>query len=102
MLDAGRRLQDVGADIVLLECVPNEVGQAMTKALDVPVIGIGAGPDVDGQILVLYDVLGITLGRTPRFVRNFQQGNDSPLAALEAYVGAVKDRSYPAPEHCFS
>ena len=102
MLDAGKRLQDAGADIVLLECVPNEVGKAMTDELDVPVIGIGAGPDVDGQILVLYDVLDITIGRTPRFVRNFQQGHDSPLAALEDYVRAVKDRSYPAPEHCFS
>ena len=102
MLEAGRRLQDAGADIVLLECVPNEVGQAMTEALDVPVIGIGAGPEVDGQILVLYDVLGITLGKTPRFVQNFQQGNDSPLAAVQAYVKAVRDRSYPAPEHCFS
>ncbi len=102
LVDAGKRLQDAGADIVLLECVPNEVGQAMTDALDVPVIGIGAGPHVDGQILVLYDVLGITLGRTPRFVRNFQQGHDSPLAAVEAYVKAVKDHSYPGPEHCFS
>lgn len=102
MIDAGRRLQDAGADIVLLECVPNEVGAAMTEALHVPVIGIGAGPMVDGQILVLYDVLGITMGRTPKFVRNFQEGHDSPLAAIEAYVKAVKDRSYPAPEHCFS
>ncbi len=102
MVEAARRLQDSGADIVLLECVPNEVGQAMTEALHVPVIGIGAGPHVDGQILVLYDVLDITIGRTPRFVQNFQQGHDSPLAALQAYVQAVKNRDYPAPEHCFS
>ena len=102
MVESAKRLQDAGADIVLLECVPNEVGQVMKDALDVPVIGIGAGPHVDGQILVLYDILGITQGRTPRFVRNFQQGHDSPLAALQAYVKAVKDRSYPAPEHCFS
>ena len=102
MVDSAKRLQDAGADIVLLECVPNEVGQKTTEALEVPVIGIGAGPDVDGQILVLYDVLDITQGRTPRFVKNFQQGHDSPLAALQAYVRAVKDRSYPAPEHCFS
>ncbi len=102
MVEAAQRLQDAGADIVLLECVPNEVGQATTEALDVPVIGIGAGPEVDGQILVLYDILDITQGRTPRFVRNFQQGHESPLAALQAYVAAVKDRSYPAPEHCFS
>jgi 3-methyl-2-oxobutanoate hydroxymethyltransferase len=102
MIESARQLQDAGADIVLLECVPNEVGQAMTDALDVPVIGIGAGPHVDGQILVLYDILNITQGRTPRFVRNFQQGNDSPLAAIAAYVKALKDHSYPAPEYCFS
>ncbi len=102
MIDSAKRLQDGGADIVLLECVPNKLGQAVTKALDVPVIGIGAGPDVDGQILVLYDILDITQGRTPRFVRNFQQDHDAPLAALQSYVKAVKDRSYPAPEHCFS
>jgi 3-methyl-2-oxobutanoate hydroxymethyltransferase len=102
MVDSAKRLQNAGADIVLLECVPNEVGKAATEELDVPVIGIGAGPHVDGQILVLYDILDITQGRTPRFVRNFQQGNDSPLAALQAYVAAVRNREYPAPEHCFS
>jgi 3-methyl-2-oxobutanoate hydroxymethyltransferase len=102
MLASAKRLQDAGADIVLLECVPNEAGKTITEALDVPVIGIGAGPDVDGQILVLYDLLDITQGRTPKFVKNFQAGCDSPLAALQAYVGAVKDGSYPAPEHCFS
>lgn len=102
MLKSAGRLQDAGSDIVLLECVPNEVAESITAALHVPVIGIGAGPHVDGQILVLYDILDITQGRTPRFVRNFQQDHTSPLAAVEAYVAAVKDRSYPAPEHCFS
>ena len=102
MLASARRLQDAGADIVLLECVPNEAAAKITKELDVPVIGIGAGPDVDGQILVLYDILDITQGRTPRFVKNFQAGCDAPLAALQAYGKAVKDKSYPEPEHCFS
>lgn len=102
MLASAKRLRDAGSDIVLLECVPNEVGAAITQALDVPVIGIGAGPDVDGQILVLYDVLDITHGRTPRFVKNFQATRTSPLEALQAYVAAVKDHSYPEPEHCFS
>ena len=72
--------------------------QALAK---VPVIGIGAGADVDGQILVLYDILGITQGRLPRFAKNFMRGRDSPLGALRAYVLAVKDRSYPAEEHTF-
>ena len=95
-------LQDAGADIVLLECVPSELGARVARALHVPVIGIGAGPDVDGQILVLYDILDITLGRKPRFARNFMQGEAGVSAAIDAYVRAVKDRSYPAPEHCFS
>ena len=102
MIDAAQRLQEAGADIVLLECVPNELGEAITRTLEVPVIGIGAGPKVDGQILVLYDILDITQGRTPRFVRNFQSEHNAPVDAIRAYVEAVRDRSYPAPEHCFS
>jgi len=67
----------------------------------VPVIGIGAGPDTDGQILVLYDVLDITAGRKPKFSKNFMEGNGSALEAVRAYGQAVKSRTYPAPEHCF-
>jgi 3-methyl-2-oxobutanoate hydroxymethyltransferase len=101
MIAAARDLESAGADAILLECVPNGVGAAIRDAVRVPVIGIGAGPSVDGQILVLYDVLGITQGRVPRFVKNFLKGRDSQLEALRAYVRAVKDRSYPAAEHCF-
>jgi len=96
-----KALQDAGADVVLLECIPSQLGAEITAELHVPVIGIGAGPDTDGQILVLYDVLDITPGRKPRFVRNCMAGHDSPLAALTSYVEAVKSRAYPAPEHCF-
>jgi 3-methyl-2-oxobutanoate hydroxymethyltransferase len=102
MLDEARALEGAGADVVLLECVPNALGATICAALHVPVIGIGAGPGVDGQILVLYDILGITQGRTPRFVRNFQHGHDAALDGIRAYVQAVKDRSYPAEEHSFS
>jgi 3-methyl-2-oxobutanoate hydroxymethyltransferase len=102
MLDEARSLQDAGADVVLLECVPRNVGEAIRAALHVPVIGIGAGAGVDGQILVVYDILGITQGRTPRFVKNFMQGRDAVLEGIRAYVEAVKDRSYPAEEHTFS
>jgi len=101
MRSDAKLLQDAGADVVLLECIPSSLGAEITSELHVPVIGIGAGPAADGQILVLYDVLDITPGRKPRFVQNFQQGCDSPLAALEAYAAAVKSRAYPAPEHCF-
>ncbi len=96
-----KALQDAGADIVLLECIPNQLGKEITAELHVPVIGIGAGPDTDGQILVLYDVLDITPGRKPRFVQNFMIGQQSPLAGIKAYVQAVKSRAYPAAEHCF-
>jgi 3-methyl-2-oxobutanoate hydroxymethyltransferase len=102
MLEDAVALEQAGADLLLLECVPNELGQAVRDAVTVPVIGIGAGPGVDGQILVLYDTLGITQGRLPRFVRNFMPGSASILEALQAYVVAVKNRSYPAQEHCFS
>ncbi len=101
LLRAALDLQSAGADIVLLECIPAGLGKAITKELDVPVIGIGAGPDADGQIQVVYDILDITSGRKPRFVRDFMAGNGTPLAALQAYVAAVKSREYPAPEHCF-
>ncbi len=102
MIESATKLQGAGADLLLLECVPNELGKAITETVQVPVIGIGAGPSVDGQILVLYDILDITQGRTPRFVQNFTVGQQSPLDAIRAYVQAVKDRKYPAPEHCFS
>jgi len=101
LLDEAKRLESAGADIVLLECVPSELGKAITAELSVPVIGIGAGPDVDGQILVLYDMLDVTTGRKPRFVRNFMEGAEGNIDAIRRYVRAVKQREYPAPEHCF-
>ena len=102
ILDNAKALQGAGADVVLLECVPNELGKSIKENLDVPVIGIGAGPFVDGQILVLYDILDITQGSTPKFVRNFMLDQASPINAIESYVQAVKNKEYPAPEHCFS
>jgi len=101
MMHDAKLLEQAGADVVLLECIPAALGAQITAELHVPVIGIGAGPDTDGQILVLYDLLDITTGRKPRFSRNFMVGVDSPLQALKNYVTAVRDKSYPAPEHCF-
>ena len=98
-------LQQAGADVLLLECIPSALGKRITEQARVPVIGIGAGPDVDGQILVLYDILGIspsvTIGRKPRFVRNFMDGAKDIESAIGNYVKAVKDKTYPAAEHCF-
>jgi 3-methyl-2-oxobutanoate hydroxymethyltransferase len=87
--------------VILLECIPSALGKKITEELHVPVIGIGAGPDTDGQILVLYDILDITTGRKPRFVRNYMVDGATNLLALKNYVQSVKRKDYPAPEHCF-
>jgi 3-methyl-2-oxobutanoate hydroxymethyltransferase len=101
MMHDAKKLESAGADMILLECIPTELGRMLTAELHVPVIGIGAGPHTDGQILVLYDVLDITTGRKPRFVRNFMTDAGSNLQALKNYVQAVKKREYPAAEHSF-
>jgi len=96
-----RALEAAGADLLLLECIPAALGAEITRSVNVPVIGIGAGPDTNGQILVLYDVLDITSGPKPRFVRNFMAGAGDCAAAIAGYVAAVRSGAYPAPEHCF-
>jgi 3-methyl-2-oxobutanoate hydroxymethyltransferase len=101
MIESAKTLENAGADIVLLECIPSALGKQITAELHVPVIGIGAGPDTDGQILVLYDILDITTGRKPRFVRNFMVDGATNLQAIKNYTQAVKSKAYPAPEHCF-
>jgi 3-methyl-2-oxobutanoate hydroxymethyltransferase len=101
MLESALALEQAGSDMLLLECIPAGLGKRIAEAVRVPVIGIGAGPDTDGQVLVLYDILDITSGRKPRFVRNFMNGAASTQAAIASYVRAVKSGEYPAPEHCF-
>jgi 3-methyl-2-oxobutanoate hydroxymethyltransferase len=101
LLADAKALEQAGAAIVLMEAMPAALAKRVTESLSVPTIGIGAGPDVSGQVLVLYDMLDIYPGRKARFVKNFMQGAPSVKAAIEAYVRAVKDKSFPAPEHCF-
>ena len=96
-------LEQAGAAMLLLECVPSALAAEVTQAVSIPVIGIGAGPGTDGQVLVMHDLLGLSLtGRTPKFVKNFMEGQPSIQAALSAYVQAVKAVTFPAPEHEFS
>lgn len=96
-------LEQAGAAMLLLECVPSELASEIAQAVKIPVIGIGAGPGTDGQVLVLHDMLGLSLsGRVAKFVRNFMEGQSSVQGALNAYVKAVKDGSFPAAEHGFS
>ncbi|MDF3194938.1 3-methyl-2-oxobutanoate hydroxymethyltransferase [Pseudomonas sp. 1928-m] len=96
-------LEQAGAAMLLLECVPSELAAEISQAVKIPVIGIGAGGATDGQVLVLHDMLGLSLsGRTPKFVKNFMAGQSSIQHAISAYVKAVKDQSFPAAEHGFS
>ena len=94
-------LQAAGAAVVLLEAVPATLGKEVTEMLSVPTIGIGAGPDCSGQVLVMHDMLGVFPGHKAKFVKNFMEGQTSIEAAVRAYVGGVKDGSFPAQEHCF-
>lgn len=96
-------LEQAGAAMLLLECVPVELAADIAQAVKIPVIGIGAGSAVDGQVLVLHDMLGLSLsGRVPRFVKNFMTGQSDIQGALRAYVNAVKAVDFPAPEHGFA
>jgi 3-methyl-2-oxobutanoate hydroxymethyltransferase len=101
ILDDAIALQQAGIGLLVLEMVPATLAKQGTEQLGIPTIGIGAGPDCAGQVLVLHDMLGIYPGKTPRFARNFMQGAESVQAALAAYVQAVKSGTFPASEHGF-
>jgi 3-methyl-2-oxobutanoate hydroxymethyltransferase len=97
-----RRLEDAGAFSVVLELVPGPVAARVTEALRIPTIGIGAGPECDGQVLVLHDMLGMNDQFNPRFLRRFAQLGAAADEGVRAYVAAVRAGEYPAAEHTFS
>ena len=93
---------DAGASMLVLECVPSSLAAAITAAIAIPTIGIGAGPDCDGQVLVLHDFLGIDTGhRKPKFVKDFLADGGSIAGAISAYAAAVRDGSFPDAEHSY-
>lgn len=96
-----RAVQDAGAQLLVLECVPTALAATIARELEIPVIGIGAGGGCDGQILVLHDLLGITPGKRPRFAKDFLAGRGSVVAALAEYARAVRGGEYPAAEHSY-
>jgi len=102
LIEDAKILEQAGADILLLECVPAALADRITAATELPVIGIGAGTGCDGQVLVLYDMLGITPGKRPRFSRDFLADRGGVQAAVEEYVRAVKAGEFPGREHTFS
>ncbi|RKP51016.1 3-methyl-2-oxobutanoate hydroxymethyltransferase [Trinickia fusca] len=101
LLRDARAVDEAGAQLIVLEAMPADVAAQVTAQVRIPTIGIGAGRDCSGQVLVLHDMLGIFPGKPARFVKDFMAGAPSILAAVEAYVKAVKDGSFPGPEHTF-
>jgi 3-methyl-2-oxobutanoate hydroxymethyltransferase len=99
IMEDANALEQAGAAMLVMECIPSGLAADITGSVSIPTIGIGAGPGCDGQVLVLYDMLGITAQKNPRFVKNFLQDSGSISGAVSAYIKAVKDGSYPAPEH---
>lgn len=95
-------LQAAGASLLVLEAIPSALAKQVTEALNIPTIGIGAGPDCSGQVLVMHDMLGVFPGKKARFVKNFMEGQSSIEQAILAFVREVKEVSFPAPEHCFN
>lgn len=102
LLNDAKAHDDAGAAVVLMECVPAELAKKVTESVSCPTIGIGAGVDCDGQVLVMHDMLGIFPGKTAKFVKNFMHGQSSIQAAVRAYVAEVKAKTFPAAEHIFA
>lgn len=101
ILEDAIAIEQAGAGLLILECVPSGLAAEISQNLSIPVIGIGAGPDCDGQVLVLYDMLNIGVGNRPRFSKNFMAEADSIENAIANYHQAVKMRQFPAAEHCY-
>ena len=101
LFDDARRLEEAGAFALVLECVPAELAARISAALAIPTVGIGAGPDCDGQILVANDMLGLTPGRTPRFVKRYADLAGAAKAAVETYVRETRGGAFPAAEHSY-
>jgi 3-methyl-2-oxobutanoate hydroxymethyltransferase len=101
LLDDALALEQAGAQLLVLECVPTSLGERITQALTIPVIGIGAGASTDGQILVMHDMLGVSANYMPRFSKNYLAETGDLRKAVQAYLSAVKNGSFPGPEHSF-
>lgn len=101
LLEDALALQHAGAGMMLLEAIPATLAKQITMRLSIPTIGIGAGPDCSGQVLVLYDLLGLYPGKPPKFAKDFLVGAGSASAAVEQYVKAVKNGEFPGGGHCF-
>jgi 3-methyl-2-oxobutanoate hydroxymethyltransferase len=101
LVDDAVALTEAGAFAIVLECIPTELGRRVTEAVPVPTIGIGAGPHTDAQVLVWHDVLGLTTGRLPRFVKQYVDLRAEISGAIKSFQHEVADHEYPGPEHSY-
>jgi 3-methyl-2-oxobutanoate hydroxymethyltransferase len=101
IIEDAKCLEQAGASAIVVECIPSALAKTITQSVEIPIIGIGAGLDCDGQILVSYDMLDITVGKRPKFSKNFMLEAANIAGAVSAYVTAVKDKTFPADEHIF-
>ena len=102
MINDALALEAAGAQLLVLECIPAQLGDAITKALSIPSIGIGAGKNTDGQILVMHDALGIACNYMPKFSRNFLKDTGDIKKAIELYISEVTAGNFPSDEHIFT
>lgn len=102
MIQDAKNLESAGAQMLVLEAIPSSLGKVITESIQIPTIGIGAGPDCSGQVLVMHDAIGAFPGRQPKFVKNFLTSTGSIEKAVELFIAQVKSGEFPAPEHCFS
>ena len=96
-----RNLAEAGASLLIIEAIPAQLAKSITDSVSIPTVGIGAGPDTDGQVLVLYDVLGLFPRKSPKFSKDFLEGKGSVLEAVKVFVEDVRARRFPGPEHSF-
>jgi 3-methyl-2-oxobutanoate hydroxymethyltransferase len=102
LIEDALRCQEAGAMAVVLECIPHQLTEIVSKKLVIPTIGIGAGPEADGQVLVFHDLLRYGKHRIPKFAKEFANAGEQIQKGIEGYAKAVKEGSFPAPEHCFN
>jgi 3-methyl-2-oxobutanoate hydroxymethyltransferase len=102
MIEQAKELEQAGIQLLVLECIPADLGKAITEAVSIPTIGIGAGKDTDGQILVMHDALGISCSYMPKFSRNFLKDTGDIKKAIELYIAEVSNGNFPDAEHIFN
>jgi len=102
LIDDAKKCEEAGAFAIVLECVPKQLAEEITQSLSIPIIGIGAGIEVDGQVLVYHDILGYGVERVPKFVKQYHSVNPFMIESIQAYAAEVKNKQFPEDKHSFT